>query len=966
MSRTTKKAASFLGTVHHAFSFELFNVLRFNMIFFLWLSLAISGIAFIIALKKKNGKAALGLFFFLIAIGFTLSFLASGERSVDAFLNQIWKSEPSQEAGQTTGRSIHDPIPTAAKPNTQSRTEQDGKKRRLAQTSQADNPAETTQQQDLATGDTADHIDLNPEPEQDQNQEHKVIRVLNADQSPAPGATLLAYGLPDALPPLQPSDQDGYLTVPINHRTTNLYLYAQNFDGSQRTPIITLADETITLADGREGYRLILEPAVVIQAYLTDKNTQKPIAGSNVSATVDNQRAASVLTDETGTATLSVPPGQIRLFAGGGNYSPATREFTADPGPMEVSFELDRQFILSGQVTDLEGNPIQNAGLKIVFNNGGMSGNHTDRNGNYRYELSVPPPWRTIVSKDGYAQIEEQVDLESGTYEGTWNFTLEEEEIGTMTVSGLVRDSNGNPLADVNVQIGFRPGPGPSTRTDSEGRFRFTEIPDTLEQQLHFQHATHYGAATHFTLNEYGEAQVEVQLPKTITLSGTIIQNDGTPYVGECQFNFHKPENQPDPQPNTEYEPFSVNIQTQDGTFSFTAPENAVIYLNNYGTPRIKKGPFSESQSNLVWKLENDTLTAYISDAETNKPITSFVVSRDIDGDGHICCPKNHFNEEGLLTIDQNYSSNRPITLMVCAEGFSCKEVKVPAKANMPLSIKLPRSHEGDIRGQVVNQNSIPLAGITVHALYSTQSPDKPIGADSLTNTYHDPNALFTEKTDENGRFHFRNLNAGYPSIAVWIQENQYIADFVPAAQVGSEHLTLVYKPAADIQGNLNPDTLGYVNYLMLYSLNKYGNKELVGFPVQGNRYEKRDLRNGYYRLEFPTKNRGPRAFKTFYLKEGESKTIDLGYEDLYSLLMFLNKPKPGGSALLLVKDSQGEKQVMVPIERDKVYYSHNSPAEIWVRFYDHKLDPDRLPNFDKSQAQHIQLNQTYLQVRLP
>ncbi|MCI0493572.1 carboxypeptidase regulatory-like domain-containing protein, partial [candidate division KSB1 bacterium] len=189
---------------------------------------------------------------------------------------------------------------------------------------------------------------------------------------------------------------------------------------------------------------------------------------------------------------------------------------SATPVPVEagltvsdIDFLLDLQITsgaIAGTVTDLQGNPIANAGIQVqsVFDSNGWTGfwtyTNTDPDGNYRVENL--PTGSYLVSawtQQGWEFVQrwwpdaetidqaESVVVDENTSPDNINFRLPL-TVGTATISGRVTNTAGHPLPGASIQLSSLEenisDPTTSSRgiwawgyTDSSGYYRIEQLP---------------------------------------------------------------------------------------------------------------------------------------------------------------------------------------------------------------------------------------------------------------------------------------------------------------------------------------------------------------------------------------------------------------------------------------------------------------------------------------------------------
>ncbi|GBC59639.1 hypothetical protein DENIS_0578 [Desulfonema ishimotonii] len=154
------------------------------------------------------------------------------------------------------------------------------------------------------------------------------------------------------------------------------------------------------------------------------------------------------VTDSNGFYTARLPAGwtgTVMPVAEGYAFYPPRREYRAVLADLtEHDYSDTRMYELSGQIHDAAGNPVKNVTL------GELPGVRTDENGAYR--VLVPSGWSGTVTPESPLYLFEPASLHyGGITENTTgqNYTS---ELPTYTISGYIRDSEGNSVPGVVLE----------------------------------------------------------------------------------------------------------------------------------------------------------------------------------------------------------------------------------------------------------------------------------------------------------------------------------------------------------------------------------------------------------------------------------------------------------------------------------------------------------------------------------
>ncbi len=204
---------------------------------------------------------------------------------------------------------------------------------------------------------------------------------------------------------------------------------------------------------------------------------------------------------------------------------------TAGPGPAGAT--------VTGTVTDInDGKAIENA--KVVISYHGIERSVlTDEVGKYTF-MNVPECFclKTVkVTKDGYRPETEEVGV-SGTTLVNFQLMTEEKEPYLGSIVGTVADLvKGDPLEDAKVVLEYHEHIR-ETYTDSDGRYRFDEVPECFclkkvtASKEHFCPESQEVGVSGETVVDF-ELLIQEQNPPAGTLHGTVTDaTTGEPVPG--------------------------------------------------------------------------------------------------------------------------------------------------------------------------------------------------------------------------------------------------------------------------------------------------------------------------------------------------------------------------------------------------------------------------------------------------
>ena len=142
-----------------------------------------------------------------------------------------------------------------------------------------------------------------------------------------------------------------------------------------------------------------------------------------------------------------------------------------------LEIRLDSGVILSGRVTDPNGNPVPDVNVN-AWNNETQTGNgaQIDEDGRYRMSL-LPGTYEINIS---LPQDSPFVSKRIEAVQVTGDQTLDIKVDRGLILSGRVVDPGGNPIGNVNVNAWNHEGQtGGESRTDENGQYQMALLPGT-------------------------------------------------------------------------------------------------------------------------------------------------------------------------------------------------------------------------------------------------------------------------------------------------------------------------------------------------------------------------------------------------------------------------------------------------------------------------------------------------------
>lgn len=248
------------------------------------------------------------------------------------------------------------------------------------------------------------------------------------------------------------------ITEALAQGTYSVSINAKGYLTKEMNNIAIEANKVNDLGD------IVLNTSAVIRGTIVDSNSN-PIGPAFVFLEKGESVESAVLSDDhgsfvfntdirTGTYTLVVSTiTGMQVYIEG--YSPGTTSgVTATEGSVTdgITVKLGTSGIISGKITDKQGNPIKN--LMVIASSSGQEGSFalTDANGAYRmsnnlgtgtYNVSLPSPMGYVWSYTDAIQAHVQAGQETKDV----NFQLDK----SATISGNVVYSDGSPAPNASV-----------------------------------------------------------------------------------------------------------------------------------------------------------------------------------------------------------------------------------------------------------------------------------------------------------------------------------------------------------------------------------------------------------------------------------------------------------------------------------------------------------------------------------
>ncbi|MDF9745116.1 carboxypeptidase regulatory-like domain-containing protein [Natrinema salsiterrestre] len=466
------------------------------------------------------------------------------------------------------------------------------------------------------------------------------------------------------------TDENGTYSLELEAGEYSLAVSADGYEDASRT--VTVEVETTTTADVT-----VEERAGSVEGTVTDADDE-PIAGASV--TVGDQETT---TDENGTYSLELEPGEYTLAVSAEGYVDASETVTVEAGATataDVTLEpVPTDGTLEGTVTDTDGEPIAGATVTV-----GDQQTTTDDNGTYSLELEAGE-YTLAVSAEGYEDASEDVtvEVESTT---TADVTLEER---TGSVEGTVTDADDEPIADATVTAGDE-----TVTTDENGTYTLELEPG--EYTLDVSADGYETVSEDVTVDADATTTADVTLEAVDgTLEGTVTDTDGdaiadaTVTVGD--------------QETTTDENGSYSLDLEPG--EYTLAVSAEGYEDASRTVSVEADATRTADVTLEPVPTDGTLEGTVSDTE-GEPIADATVA--------VSDQQTTTDDNGTYSLELEAGE---YALAVSAEGYedASQNVSIEVETTTTADVTLEEA-TGAVEGTVTDADGEPVADATVTA----------------------------------------------------------------------------------------------------------------------------------------------------------------------------------------------------------------------------------------------------------
>jgi len=297
----------------------------------------------------------------------------------------------------------------------------------------------------------------------------------------------------------------------FNNLQAGTYQLSLSAIGYQKRTVDINVLENQTLNIGNvKLYRLTTKG--ILQGVVTDINSAQPLENAQISITGTN--TLNLQTNQQGQYLSDLDTGEINIEVSLAGYETVTVSATVIAGQtLNFSPALSTSGTPSPTVSQLYGQvinsqtsqPVENATISIS----NLSTQLSDNNGYFSYTDITPQAVDILISKEGYNSIVINTNLIPGTIDLGQIRLSEVEQATTVTLSGIVTDSENNlPIEGASV---LNSSTGIIVQTDVNGFYQIENIKD-LEFDLTTTKTDYFSKTTHVTSSGFGLVELNYTL----------------------------------------------------------------------------------------------------------------------------------------------------------------------------------------------------------------------------------------------------------------------------------------------------------------------------------------------------------------------------------------------------------------------------------------------------------------------
>jgi len=477
------------------------------------------------------------------------------------------------------------------------------------------------------------------------------------------------------------------------------------------------AMQSVTLPPEQIWLNVTLGDLATISGTVRD-NADHPVAGASIVA-ANHAGSYFAHSDANGNYRLSVQPGTYRLSAAHPDYADVPDQVVSvPPGRADVNLTFSPQYPVRGRVRDGSGAPIPFALVLAETVACGVTIGPVQADATGTYTLTLPAGDYAIrSSKDSHAATQIQWLTVSGPADGI-DFTIPLPM--HYTLSGIVRDGNGQPLAGAAVNAWTCGQPGSSTTTLYDGSY---SLELTAGAYTILAAKTGYSAQSRSVAISADRGNIDFALPlsplaSAYTVYGYVTGNNSLP-IGNAYVRIANE--------GTSDSSWTGNC----GLYRLTVNQPGVYVIqagaSGYATSLSRTIVLPPSRPDVDVALLPDSTPRYTVSGNVRDDRGQPVAGSDVQvcSDDGMPCQRTTADSAG------RYSFNLTAARYVVTVGRTCyletgRQVTLPPDATVDLALhRLTNS----IAGRVTNGEGAPLYGVPVRA----SGPDGQVSA--LTNS---------------------------------------------------------------------------------------------------------------------------------------------------------------------------------------------------------------------------------------
>ncbi|MEI2325688.1 carboxypeptidase regulatory-like domain-containing protein [Priestia megaterium] len=535
-----------------------------------------------------------------------------------------------------------------------------------------------------------------------------------------------------------------------------------------------------------------------ISGRVTNKQTALPLDGATVQVFPAQSLIpiANAVTDQNGTYQIpGLAPGEYIVVANARDYARATvgAIVAADQTTMaDLQLSLNPATI-SGTVTDSQGNPIENATVRVIDQNETVLGTAlTDQNGNYVISNLPPGSQTIIVTAPTFSSQVSGVTLGAGALE---NVSLGLTENPGIITGQITNGQTGDPIVGSIVLLRTSGGIGLIVGfdiTDENGTYFITGIAPGMYTVL--------ATANGFGISSVGAivqsditTNADIALvPNAGAITGLITNLQGSPILGT----------------DTQIEVFDQGgtllktlLAQSDGTFAVLdlppGSYNLLVTAPNFAAQTTSTVIVSDqtNELNILLTPNPASITGRVLNVATGFPINGAILT--VTDSSGIVVGSGTSGVDGDFTINNLPPSTLIISAVAQTFGSDSKAVILTPGGEGTTTLTLT-PNPGVLQGTVINQRTgqvIP--GTTLQIFDSTRA------------------LVATVQTDQNGFYQIQTLSPGSYRVIATIQNFGSVSGDTQVNPEATTELNFTLVP--------NPGTITGVIY-----------NEQTGSPIAG------------------------------------------------------------------------------------------------------------------------------------